>query len=172
MALKIEQLLIPVGVPARPGTKLSNIDTITIHWIGPYPRQAVETPRNWWLTGPSGKGMQASAHFIVKDDRCIQCLPIDEIGWHAGDGARGPGNTRSIGIEVIPMNEAGEFSERTIATLKELIATLPKVPLVRHYEWTKKDCPRFYTPHVVDGDARWDSLKEQLNGKEIVSDVL
>jgi len=109
---------------------------ITIHWTGPLPNQTPEQVRNYWISNG-----EASAHFIIKDEVCLQCWPTDTVAWHAGCRA---GNYTSLGIEVIPKNEAGEFSDKSITTLKELIATLPKMPIVRHYDWTSKDCPRYY----------------------------
>lgn len=123
---------------------------ITIHYIGPYPGQSPAQVREWWEVSEG----EASAHFIIKDDIVIQCWPVTKMAWHAGCKA---GNTTSIGIEVVPRNAAGEFSERSIATLKELLDTLPKLPLVRHYDWTGKLCPAYY----VDND-KWTELLKKL----------
>ena len=123
---------------------------ITIHWIGPYPGQTPEQVRDYWI---DSKG-EASAHYIIKDDDVLQCWPTSKIAWHAGCKA---GNLTSIGIEVIPCNIQGRFSEKSIATLKELLATLPKLPIVRHYDWTGKDCPRYY----ISNDE-WKELLEKI----------
>lgn len=124
---------------------------ITIHWVGPYPDQTPDDVRDWWIKSNG----EASAHFIVKEDEVMQCWPLDKIAWHAGCGA---GNKSSIGIEVIPCNIQGRFSEKTISTLKELINTLPRLPLIRHYDWTGKDCPKFY----VDSNE-WHELLVKLD---------
>jgi N-acetylmuramoyl-L-alanine amidase CwlA len=165
----IKQDFMPKDHPSRPGIALNHPKSITIHWIGPYPRQAPEDTRNWWLKGPDGKGVEASAHFIIKDDKCLQCIPEQEIAWHAGCRK---GNYTSLGIEVIPLNTTGEFSSQTIDTLIQLLKRLPKIPLVRHYDWTSKDCPRFYTnshvsgdgrvPNPEGGDQRWEELVKIL----------
>jgi N-acetylmuramoyl-L-alanine amidase len=148
--------LLPVGSLARPGKKLDTIQSITIHWVGPYPGQSVYAPYYWWRDGPDGKGITASAHFIIKDDTCLQAIPINEVAWHCGNAL---GNNTSIGIEVIPVDTSGKFSVLSIETLKEVLASLPKVPLKRHYDWTGKDCPRYYIL-----DERWDTLRRQLDG--------
>lgn len=154
--MKIIDDLLPIGND-RPGIKLPSYDSITIHWIGPYPYQAVNNPRQWWIESPDA----ASAHFILKDDTVLRTVPIDEVAYHCGCKA---GNYSSIGIEVIPDDRAGEFSELSIQTLKELLRTLRKVELKRHYDWTGKDCPLYYTPlsPIADGDMRWLALKERL----------
>lgn len=128
--------------------------SITIHWTGPYPGQSPEDVREWWI----GSNGEASAHFIVKNDDVLQCWPLDKVAWHAGCKA---GNHTSIGIEVIPCNMQGRFSERTIRTLKELLGTLPRLPIVRHYDWTGKDCPSYYTDN-----AEWKALLEKLGRPE------
>jgi N-acetylmuramoyl-L-alanine amidase CwlA len=155
--MKLEECLLPLNIPARPGIKLPGYDSITIHWIGPYPMQSVQIPRQWWIDSKQ----EASAHYIVKDENVLLCIPTDEVAWHCGCKA---GNYSSIGIEVVPFTSKGEFSAATIDTLKELIATLKKVKLVRHYDWTGKDCPKWYTPlsDIPGGDERWEQLKEIL----------
>lgn len=122
---------------------------ITLHWIGPYPGQTPGMVRDWWIRSEG----EPSAHFIVKDDTVLQCWDIDTVAWHAGE----VGNKISIGIEVCPRNKDGEFSDKTIETLKELLDTLPRLPIVRHFDWTGKNCPAYY----VDSD-KWSDLLVKL----------
>jgi len=148
------------------------VDTIVIHWVGPYPGQSVYAPWYWWEDGPDKTGVQASAHFIVKGSDILQALPLNEIGWHSGDSR----NYHSIGIEVIPMNNDGVFARDTVETLKELVADIrkkyPRAKLERHYDGTqKKDCPKWYTPLAGDGmegDGRWAALRDYLDGAGLV----
>ena len=150
--MKLIEKYIPEG--AKCDTKQHFIggqpSTITIHWIGPYPGQSPDTVRDYWIKS----GGDASAHFIVKEDTVMQCWPLDKVAWHAGCKA---GNTTSIGIEVIPCNSAGRFSEKTIATLKELLDSLPRMPIVRHYDWTGKQCPAYYV-----NSTEWEELLKKL----------
>lgn len=143
---------IPDGLPCDTGKNFPDgqPSVITIHWVGPFPGQTPSIVRKFWVESES----EASAHFIVKDEDVLQCWPIEKIAWHAGCLS---GNTTSLGIEVIPANFKGKFSEKTIETLKELLDTLPRLPLVRHYDWTGKDCPKFYTNY-----EEWNKLLEKL----------
>jgi hypothetical protein len=141
------------------------VERIIIHWIGPYPHQSVFSPWYWWEDGSDGKGVQASAHLIVKGNECLQALPFDAVGWHSGDSR----NYDSIGIETIPMNTMGEFDDYTIQTLCESVRMIrdfyPTVKInERHYDGIqKKNCPNFYTPFVEGGEQRWQKLKDILD---------
>jgi N-acetylmuramoyl-L-alanine amidase len=153
--MKYKELLLPSDCKARPGIPLDRLDAITIHWIGPYPKQFVSTPRQWWI---DCKG-EAAAHYIIKDEDCINTIPPTELAYHCGNYV---GNHTSIGIEVIPANEDGEFSMLSIQTLKELLQQWPNLPIRRHFDWSGKDCPRYYTPLSLDGTARWCKLLTEL----------
>jgi len=150
--MQLIKKLIPEGIKCdtKRHFEAGQPDIITIHWIGPYPNQTPDIVRDWWIKS----GGEASAHFIIKDDVCMQCWETDKVAWHAGCKA---GNYSSIGIEVIPCNKEGEFSEKSIATLKELLNSLPRMTIVRHHDWTGKDCPRYY----CDND-RWRELLKKL----------
>jgi hypothetical protein len=153
------------GLNGKPVFFTKSVEEIIIHWIGPYPGQSVFAPWYWWEDGSDNTGVQASAHFVVKDFDVLQALPLNEVGWHSSDMR----SYYSIGIEVIPMNVNGEFSEATIKTLKDLVTyvrqTYPNAKLSRHFDGTqKKNCPSWYTPFVDDGEQRWQELKSFLDG--------
>ena len=155
------------------------LEKIIIHWVGPFPHHTPEGVRQWWENGSDGLGVRASAHYIIKDENVIQTLPLEEIGRHSGDER----NYYSIGVEVVPMNVAGEFSRQSISSLKELTRRIRfetglDLKLERHFDGTqKKDCPRFYTPVVSlldgggrtanpeGGNSRWEELKRFINGE-------
>jgi len=169
-----------LGKKGRSGQKFSkDVIGIIIHWIGPYPNQRPSAVRNWWEMGTDGQGVVASAHFAIRDRDVLQCLPLNEIGWHSGDER----NYSMIGIEVCPANTRGEFSDITVETLKELVEHIREVhpgaiKLQRHFDGKQgKDCPRFYTratslfdgggrvANPEGGDLRWRNLVDYLNGK-------
>jgi hypothetical protein len=157
--MNITEKFLPIGSKCRSGYALPKVDSITIHWIGPYPNQTVYSPYYWWRDGSDGKGVEASAHYIVKGNDVLHCIPDDEVAWHCGNRE---GNYSSIGIEVVPRDVDGRFDNTTISTLKELLAQLPPVSLKRHYDWTGKDCPRFYTPLGKGGDLAWSDLLQEV----------
>ncbi|MCY7577135.1 N-acetylmuramoyl-L-alanine amidase [Bacillus pumilus] len=96
-----------------------------------------------------------SWHYTVDDQVIYQHLPLNENGWHAGDG-RGTGNMKSIGIEICE-NSDGNF-EKAVENAQWLIRQLmtdqgiPLSNVVPHKRWSGKECPR----RLLD---RWDSFK-------------
>ena len=150
---ELKECLLPEGIPAdsKEYFKEGCPDSVTIHWIGPYPWQTPEIVRNWWEKG----GSEGSAHLIVKDDEVMQVWPLDKVAWHCGNSK---GNRSSIGIEVVPLDLEGQFSVLSINTLKAVLDDLfPGLPILRHYDWSGKACPLYYIE-----EGRWERLKELL----------
>ena len=125
-------------------------ETITIHWTG---EQILQSPETVWEYFHSLK-TQVAAHFIVKNDEVIQCIPLPHTAYHCGNPI---GNNTSVAIEVIAENTLGEFSKKSIQTLRELYFLLGQLPLERHFDWNGKDCPRYYLD-----ETRWSKLKSQI----------
>jgi N-acetylmuramoyl-L-alanine amidase CwlA len=138
---------------------LSKVESVTVHWIGPYPQQSVYTPFYWWRDGTDGLGIAASAHYIIKDDTVLQAIPATEIAYHCGNTV---GNATSIGIEVIPMDITGQFSQASIDSLRQVISTWAGLPIKRHYDWTGKNCPLYYTPFTEQGEKHWSDLLQEV----------
>ncbi len=102
-----------------------------------------------------------SWHFTVGPGEVYQELPITEVAWHAGDGAQGDGNRKSIGIEIAEVGGAEETAIKFVALLIRATGiSVDKV--VPHQHWSGKNCPRLILPH-------WDKfitdIKRELEGK-------
>ena len=90
---------------------------------------------------------QTSYHVAVDEKEVIQAIPFNRNAWHAGDGANGTGNRKSIGIEicrstgdVATFKKCEENAAKYIATLlKQYGWTTAKVK--RHKDWSGKNCP-------------------------------
>jgi N-acetylmuramoyl-L-alanine amidase len=154
--VNLKEKLIPIDLKCRPGIILSEVKSITIHWIGPFPNQTCNIVRGYWVDN----NLEASAHYIIKNEDIMQTIPDEEVAWHCGSR----GNYSSIGIEVIPMDKNGQFSAASIATLRELVwaKEWQNKIFMRHYDWTKKDCPKYYTPLIDGGDDHWKELINEL----------
>lgn len=104
-----------------------------------------------------------SWHFTVGNNEVYQHLPINESGWHCGDGENGAGNRKSIGIEIAEVYGADRTAVKFIAELVKQTG-IPVKNIVPHKAWSGKNCPRLILPH-------WDSLigdiKAELGGEAI-----
>ncbi|MGE5484696.1 MAG: N-acetylmuramoyl-L-alanine amidase [Ignavibacteriales bacterium] len=142
---------IPSGRHNRPGRRMIP-QWITIHdTANPSPRaDALAHAR--YLKGAAAD-VPASWHFTVDDVRVIQHLPVDEVAYHAGDGAKGPGNTTSIGIEICE-NSGGDRPRAELNACRLIADLLRQCGLgtdrvVPHKKWSGKNCP-----HLIL--HRWD----------------
>lgn len=93
----------------------------------------------------SAASANVSWHYTVDDHEIYQHLPDEESAYHAGDGANGPGNVKSIGIEIC-VNEDGNFgkAKQNAASLVRLLMEKHGIPLdhvVQHNKWNGKNCP-------------------------------
>src|SRR5690348_3423953 len=69
--------------------------SITIHTTG-NPSSTAKNERAW-LTNTSNT-RTASYHIVIDEREVIEVLPLNEVGWHAGDGSGAKsGNRTSIG---------------------------------------------------------------------------
>ncbi len=140
----IQRNIIPAGRRNRPGG--SNPDTyITIHETGNTDAGADAAAHGAYLAGSAGEAALVSWHYTVDDHAIVQHLPDNETAYHAGDGATGPGNTQSIGIEIC-VNSDGDFekAKANAAALVRLLMAEHGIPLAnikQHHDWNGKNCP-------------------------------
>ncbi|WP_436884656.1 N-acetylmuramoyl-L-alanine amidase [Bacillus velezensis] len=154
--VKITKDFIPVGHNNRPGYAM-NPAYITVHNTANTAQGASAAMHARYEKNPE---TPTSWHFTVDDKEIYQHLPLNENGWHAGDG-NGTGNRKSIGIEICE-NSDGDF-EKAVANAQWLIKKLMKeqgislANVVPHQHWSGKYCPR----KLLD---RWDSFKAGISG--------
>ena len=103
---------------------------------------------------------KASSHFIIGlDGTIIQCLPLEEIAYASNNR-----NGDTIAIECCHPDETGEFTKETYKSLIWLTAwlcgtyNLKQDDIIRHYDVTGKDCPRYY----VANEDEWEKLKQEV----------
>lgn len=141
---------IPKSTPnnRRPSLKL-DADFLVIHTTG-NPNSTAANERAW-LTNPSNT-RTASYHIVIDDKQAIECLPLTENAWHAGDGSNAKsGNRRGIGIEICERNY-----DKSLENAVELVVNMLKERnwgtdrLHRHYDFSGKNCPR-----MMNMDGKW-----------------
>lgn len=152
----VEQDYLTVNEWSRPGTELEEINGVVIHYVG-NPGTTAHANRNYFESLSSGEeGTYASSHFIVGlDGEVIQCIPLTEIAYASNDR-----NGDTVSIEVCHPDETGEFASVTYDRTVELTAWLcaqfklePETGVIRHYDVTGKECPRYYVEHPEAWDA-------------------
>ena len=158
--------LLPVNEWSRPGQVLKDIRGVVIHYVGNSSTTA-QANRNYFASLASGKeGTYASSHFIVGlEGEVIQCVPLTEIAY-----ASNSRNEDTVSIEVCHPDDTGEFSPATYRRCVELTAWLcrefsldPETEVIRHYDVTGKECPRYYVAHPEAWEAFLQDVAETLS---------
>ncbi|MBC9786450.1 N-acetylmuramoyl-L-alanine amidase [Heliobacterium chlorum] len=149
---KIIQDIVPQGAKNRPGYPMTPT-FITVHNTGNSAPGADAAGHAAFIKSP-GAGT-TSWHFSVDDHQIVQHIPTNENAWHAGDGANGPGNRTSIGVEICENSDGnlGRAEANAIDLIIDLMKqfNIPLTNVVPHKRWTGKDCPHLILP-------RWDSF--------------
>jgi N-acetylmuramoyl-L-alanine amidase len=155
----VEQDLLPVNPYSRPGTALTEVTGIVVHYVG-NPATTARQNRNYFADLAEEGGTYASSHFIIGlEGEVIQCIPLDEIAYCSNDR-----NSDTISIECCHPGEDGAFTDATYRSLIRLLRTLcdeydlGEEDLIRHYDVTGKDCPKYY----VDNPDAWEQLKSDV----------
>ena len=160
--MQIEKALLTPNKYSRPCKKLCEVSKIVIHWVG-NPNSSAQANRNYFESLKTKK-VYASAHYIIGlEGEILLCVPEDEIAYHATIA-----NMDSIGIENCHPDWEGKFNSRTYESLIELCVDLcrryeldPETDLLRHYDISKKLCPKYY---VLNENA-WTMLKMDVKNK-------
>lgn len=108
-----------------------------------------------------------SWHYTVDDQEIWQHLPLNENGWHAGDGTNGAGNRRSIGVEGC-INSDGNLARAEdnmawlVAKLIRDVSSLRPFPecVVQHHRWNGKNCPA----QIRNRENGWQNFLRQVDG--------
>ena len=157
----VEKDYLTVNPYSRPGEPLEKINGVVIHYVG-NPGTTAHANRHYFQSLSSGQeGTYASSHFIVGlEGEVIQCVPLTEIAY-----ASNTRNGDTVSIEVCHPDETGEFSPVTYQRTVELTAWLcrefqldPAQDVIRHYDVTGKECPRYYVEHP----EAWDDFRADV----------
>ena len=157
----VEQDFLTVNEWSRPGTELEHINGVVIHYVG-NPGTSARANRNYFESLSSGaEGTYASSHFVVGlEGEVIQCVPLTEVAY-----ASNQRNDDTLSIEVCHPDETGAFSPVTYDRVVELTAWLcrtfkldPSRDVIRHYDVTGKECPKYY----VENPEAWEQLRADV----------
>lgn len=158
--MKIDNQFITVNKYSRPGIKMGKITKIAIHYVGNTGSSAINN-RNYFQNLATTKLKYASSHFIIGlGGEIIGVVPETEIAYCTNSA-----NSYALSVEFCHPKEDGKPLESTRNSLIELCAHLcskynlnPLNDLIRHFDVTGKDCPRYY----VKNKNEWEQLKKDL----------
>lgn len=158
----VERDELTVNPYSRPGEELKKINGIVIHYVG-NPNTSAQANRDYFESLRLGTDdVYASAHLIVGlEGEVVECVPLTEEAY-----ASNSRNDDTIGIEVCHPDETGRFSAVTYDRLVELTADLcgqlgldPETDVIRHYDVSGKDCPKYY----VENPEAWEQFRRDVS---------
>ena len=160
----VERDYLLVNPFSRPGTPLEEVNAVVLHYVG-NPGTTAKANRDYFNTLALGRdGTYASSHFVVGlEGEVIQCIPLTEVAY-----ASNHRNSDTVAIEVCHPDDTGEFSPETYAAVVELTAWLCREfrldaaeDVIRHYDVTGKECPRWY----VKNPEAWEAFRVAVEEK-------
>ena len=161
----VTQDLLTLNDYSRPGTKLSEINGIVVHYVG-NPGTTAQQNRNYFegLKDQTGSNqISVSSNFIIGMEG-----PAIESGELEGDEDAPARNSDTVSIECCHPGKDGRFTEETYASLVRLTAWLcreldlkPK-DVIRHYDITEKACPKYFVDHPDEWKEFLKDVKEAM----------
>lgn len=141
---------------ARHGRRLTDFTGIVVHYVG-NPNTTATGNRNYFNQPTT----TVSAHFVIGlDGEILQCLPLYEQSVASNNR-----NRDTVSIEVCHPDDSGKFTDETYASLVTLTAWLCDIgsldtdAIIRHYDVTGKECPRYFVQHPVAWERFLDAVQ-------------
>lgn len=152
------QLLTP-NEYSRPQLSLSNINYIAIHYTA-NPGASAQNNRDYFENLAQTHETKVSSHFVVGlEGEVIQCIPTAELSYATNER-----NVDTLSIECCHPDEGGAFNGATYESVVKLAAWLcarfglTQDNVIRHYDVTGKECPKYY----VDHPEAWEQMKADI----------
>lgn len=149
---------------SRPQLALKKVHAVVVHYTANPGVDAVAN-RNYFNNLPKSnekkqKKTYASSHFIIGlDGTVVQCIPLEEMAYASNDR-----NSDTVSIECCHKKENGKFTAQTQASLIQLCTylcikfDLTEEDLIRHYDVTGKNCPKYFVEHP----EAWETFKKDV----------
>lgn len=155
----VEEALIPVDGDSRRGVELEDIRDIVIHYVG-NPGTTAAQNRSYYCSPQS----EVSSHFLIGlEGEVLLCVPLNEKS-----SASNNRNKDTISIEVCHPDDSGQFTAQSYEALVKLTAWLLENTglkadhIIRHYDITGKDCPRYFVHHEDAWNQFRADVKERM----------
>ena len=181
--MTVKEMFLDNNKYSRPGLFLESVKAIVMHWTANPEANAIQN-RNFFNNRKDGKSGYGSAHYIIdQDGTVIHCIPDNEVAYHCGTSVNDPvsgkvytdyarekfglkyttgaftPNYVTIGIELCPLNNNGDFAYATYLAAVDLCKTLcikynlTSQDITTHYAivgW--KNCPKKWVDYPEQFD--------------------
>lgn len=144
---------------SRPQTKLEKIKGVIIHYTANPGTDALQN-RNYFENLMISKATKVSSHFVIGlQGDIVQCVPTSEIAYASNER-----NEDTISIEVCHPDETGKFNQESYQSLVKIAAylvceyNLDSDDILRHYDVTGKNCPKYFVEH----EEKWNNFKRDV----------
>lgn len=158
--------LLTVNEYSRPGITLEQVNGIVIHYTANPGTSAIEN-RNYFENLKTSHTTKVSSHFVIGlEGEIVQCIPCSE--WAYASNER---NRDTISIECCIPDESGKFTDETYDSLVELVSwlcfrySLDETDLLRHYDITGKNCPKYFVEHPQAWETFCGDVKAYMEKK-------
>lgn len=157
--LSIQHSFLTVNPYSRSGDPLGRIKGIVIHYTA-NPSSTAKNNRDYFENLKDKHTASVSSHFIVGlKGEIIQCIPLNEIAYASNNR-----NKDTISIETCHPDDTGKFNDSTYQSLQKLVQALMKTyhldkeDVIRHYDVTGKNCPKYF----VENEDAWQDFLNSL----------
>lgn len=151
--------LLTVNDYSRPGIPLKQVNGIVVHYTANPGTTALQN-RSYFENLSKTHETKASSHFVIGlDGEIVQCIPCNEISYASNNR-----NSDTISIECCIDDDTGKFNDDTYQSLIKLTTwlmgryDLSDRDVIRHYDVTGKNCPKYYVEH----ESAWTQFKQDL----------
>lgn len=155
----IDVELLTVNPYSRPGIETSKIKGIVVHYTA-NPGATAIANRNYFEGLKDSHLTKTSSNFIVGlEGEIVQCVPTWEVAYASNDR-----NIDTVSIECCHPDESGEFLEDTYQSMVQLCAwlclkfDLSEKDIIRHYDVTGKNCPKYF----VENEKAWENFHKDV----------
>lgn len=158
--------LLTINEYSRPGTALEKIRGIVVHYTA-NPKSTAIQNRNYFEGLKDSGASKVSSHFVIGlDGEIVQCIPSSEISYASNER-----NVDTLSIECCHSDETGKFNKDTYKSLVHLTAwlccefNLSPDDIIRHYDVTGKNCPKYYVEHEKEWEKYIKDVKSYIKSK-------
>lgn len=151
--------LIPQNEYSRPGLALEKVNGIVVHYTANPGTTAMQN-RDYFAGLATSHQTKASSHFVIGlEGEIVQCIPCKEIAYASNNR-----NKDTISIECCIPDDTGKFNDATYQSLVQLTAwligryDLGIEDVIRHYDVTGKNCPKYFVEH----EDAWEQFLDDL----------